>query len=101
MDFFHHYRPKTPPVKTTHLADEYFKKLAAARKRGKIGRKHLPIIRKWESSLTEISIIQDGVIIELNARLFKLEGIIQVLAREKNGVIYHVDLFTYIHMPFF
>ncbi|PWA69469.1 phospholipase-like protein [Artemisia annua] len=85
MDYFHHYIPRTPPVKTTHLADEYFKKLAAARRRGKIERKHLPIIRKSESSLVEINIIQDGVITELNARLFKLKGIIQVLARERNG----------------
>lgn len=87
MDFFNDYIPRTPPVKTTHIGDEYLNKLATARKRGKVERKHLPIIRNSQSSLLEISIIQDGVITELNARLFKLEGIIQVLARERNGVL--------------
>lgn len=77
--FFHDYIPRTPPVKTTHLYDEWLKKMAAARKRGKTERKHLPIIRRSESSIIEISITQDRVITELNKRLFKLETIIQVI----------------------
>nr|GEV43286.1 phospholipase-like protein [Tanacetum cinerariifolium] len=56
-----------------------------ARKRRKIERKDLLIFRRTESSIIEISLIQDGVITELNARFFKLEAIIQVLARERNG----------------
>ncbi|GKE92344.1 hypothetical protein Tco_1573439, partial [Tanacetum coccineum] len=47
------------------------------RQHGKMERKDLPIIRRTESSIIEISIIQDGVITELNARVFKLEEIIQ------------------------
>nr|GEV42024.1 hypothetical protein [Tanacetum cinerariifolium] len=80
IDFFLHYIPMTPPIRATRICDDYLQKLFAARKREKIERKDLPIIRRSESSIIEISLIQDGVITELNARAFKLE----VYARERN-----------------
>nr|GEX12186.1 hypothetical protein [Tanacetum cinerariifolium] len=85
LDFFIHYIPRTRPIRPISICDDYLQNLFALRQRGKIERKDLPIVRRTESSIIEISIIQDGVITELNARVFKIEAIIQVLARERNG----------------
>ncbi|GJY50077.1 hypothetical protein Tco_0440033 [Tanacetum coccineum] len=79
LNFFLHYIPRTPIIRATSICDDYLQKLFAARKCGKIDWKYLPIVHKSESSIIEISLIQDGVITKLNARIFKLEAIIQVL----------------------
>ncbi|GJR15889.1 phospholipase-like protein [Tanacetum coccineum] len=89
LEFFIHYTPRTPLIRATatSICDDYLQKLFSARKRGKIERKDLPIVHRTGSSIIEISLIQDGVITELNACVFKPEAIIQVLARKRNGVV--------------
>nr|GEY92158.1 hypothetical protein [Tanacetum cinerariifolium] len=85
LDLFIHYIPRTPPIGATSICDDYLQKLFAARKCGKIERKDFLIVCRTESSIIEINLIHDDLITELNACIFKLEAIIQVLAREQNG----------------
>ena len=77
--FFMSYTPRTPPKTYTDLFDDYIKKLSASRKRGKIGTTDLPIIRRCDTTIVEEIRLKDGVIAELNSRLFKLEAIIKVI----------------------
>nr|GEX91798.1 phospholipase-like protein [Tanacetum cinerariifolium] len=86
-EFYIAYIPMTPPTRYPDLFDDYLKKLAASRKRGKIDTRDLPIICRCDTCSFEEIRLKDGVIIELNFLVFKLEAIIKVLGRERNGVL--------------
>ncbi|GJZ54463.1 hypothetical protein Tco_0609348 [Tanacetum coccineum] len=80
------YIPRTPPTRYLDLFDDYLKKLAASRKRGKLDTRDLPIIRRYDTSSVEVIRVKDRVITELNSRVLKVEAIIKVLGLECNGV---------------
>ncbi|GJT57010.1 phospholipase-like protein, partial [Tanacetum coccineum] len=85
-EFYMAYISRTPSTRYPDLFDDYLKKLAASHKRGKINTKDLPIIHRCDTSSVEEIRLKDRVITELNSRVFKLEAIIKVIGRERNGV---------------
>ncbi|GJV86274.1 hypothetical protein Tco_1530212 [Tanacetum coccineum] len=84
--FYMSYIPRSPPTTYTDLFDDYMKKLSSSRKRGKINTRDLPIIHRCDTTSVEEIRLKDGVIAKLNSRVFKLDAIIKVLGRERNGV---------------
>ncbi|GJZ64713.1 hypothetical protein Tco_0621134, partial [Tanacetum coccineum] len=81
------YIPRSAPTRYPDLFDEYLKKLAASRKRGKLDTRDLPIIRRCDTTSVEEIRVKDCVISELNYRVYKLETIIKVLGHERKGVL--------------
>ncbi|PWA42179.1 F-box domain-containing protein [Artemisia annua] len=79
------YVPRAPTSRVSHPYDVYLKKCAEGRKRGRIRYRDLPIIDRSEISITKELMLKDHVITQLNARVFKLEAIIQVLGHDKFG----------------
>ncbi|GKC45884.1 hypothetical protein Tco_1063606, partial [Tanacetum coccineum] len=80
------YISRTPSTRYPDLFNDYLKKLAASHKRGKINTRDLPIIHMCDTSSVEEIRLKDRLITELNSRVFKLEAIIKVIGRERNGV---------------
>ncbi|GJS73517.1 hypothetical protein Tco_0706358 [Tanacetum coccineum] len=82
--FFRQHVPKAPVVQHHSLYETYLAKLEKSRKRG-----HSSFITSSGVLTTVISRpkkwIKDEVISQLNLRVFKLETIIQVLARERKN----------------
>ncbi|PWA92301.1 phospholipase-like, Aminotransferase-like mobile domain protein [Artemisia annua] len=84
-EFAMEYVPRAPPNRVSHPYDVYLKKCAERRKRGRIRYSELPSIDRSETSITKELMLKDHVITQMNARLFKLEAIIQVLGHDKCG----------------
>ncbi|PWA60176.1 phospholipase-like protein [Artemisia annua] len=84
-EFAMEYVPRAPPNRVSHPYDVYLKKCAERRKRGRIRYSDLPSIDRSETSITKELMLKDHVITQMNARVFKLEAIIQVLGHDKRG----------------
>ncbi|GJZ75722.1 hypothetical protein Tco_0640187 [Tanacetum coccineum] len=82
IDFLKVYVPRTP-IRNPDLFYAYLQKVSAGRKRNRFCR-HIstPITNFLRSKITSL---KASVIKEINSRIFKLEAIIQVLGRERNG----------------
>ncbi|PWA39192.1 hypothetical protein CTI12_AA574300 [Artemisia annua] len=84
-DYIQQYIPRPPPLRPeSSLVDAYLAKLEKKRNHAKLDVCELPSVSRSDSSVREPS-LKDRVITELNTRVFKLESIIQVLHRERNG----------------
>ncbi|GJZ03960.1 phospholipase-like protein [Tanacetum coccineum] len=100
--FFRQHVPKAPVVEHHSLYETYLAKLEKSRKRG-----HSSFITSSGVLTTVISRpkkwIKDEVISQLNLRVFKLETIIQVLARERKneyGLLQFKDEFSRLGRDF-
>ncbi|GKF80089.1 hypothetical protein Tco_0235657 [Tanacetum coccineum] len=100
--FFRQHVPKAPVKEHHSLFDTYLSKLEKSRKRAhssfrvssSVCTTDIIIPKKW---------LKDEVICELNVYVFKLETIIQVLARERNkkyGVLHFNDEFSSLGSEF-
>ncbi|PWA38254.1 phospholipase-like protein [Artemisia annua] len=84
-EFAMEYVPRAPPNRVSHPYDVYLKNCTERRKRGCIRYSDLPSIDRSETSITKELMLKDHVITQMNARVFKLEAIIQVLGHDKFG----------------
>ncbi|PWA54623.1 phospholipase-like, Aminotransferase-like mobile domain protein [Artemisia annua] len=84
-EFAMEYVPRAPPNRVSHPYDVYLKNCTERRKRGCIRYSDLPSIDRSETSITKELMLKDHVFTQMNACVFKLEAIIQVLGHDKFG----------------